>query len=1483
MMLFKRCLISAMFSAMLITSAAGFAESPATETLLKKARVLEGEGRLDLATQTWKQLLMADPNQQEALAGLAAAAKQNGNQAEAATYLDRLRKLNPNHPALARVESMKTISSQRGRLEEAGRLASSQKFEAAMQIYRDVFGNSPPPGGWAIAYYDTEASTPGGWETATAGLQKLNKQYPDNQDYQLTLGRLYTYRPQTRENGMKLLSAIPESSPLAPKAQQAWRQALIWAGAGVQPVYLRGYMARYHDTELEHQLTQSKEPGSASAGPPVSKEEAAMGRENKSGFAALSANQLPEAESHFQTALKTNANDSQALMGMGFVKMKQEDFESAETYFAHAKTVTPNNKTLLESFDTAHFWKTMKLASKAAAGADPASAVPLYQQALAMRPKSLDAVQGLAGVYTQVDNATAAIPLWQQVVAAQPSNSQAWRYLINAQYKAGNFSDALATAHQLAPAVQTVLTKDPEYLMMLAFITSEAGDTKQSSDYFQQALALAHSQKKDLPVELQLEFAGLFLRSGKSNEAAAAFQRITDARPTNVDAWLGLLTALNQRKGNEVKAFGAVQRMPKEIYAKAARRPDFLRAVATLYTNTKRYDLALPFLQRAIELESAGDHEVSLNTQLQLADLWTKTSQSSKTEKLLQHLTETHPESAEVWNAWITKLHSDQRDTEALTEMQRIPEDAARKLSTDSTFIGLRASVYAKVGRQSEALELVRNEMSRLSAESRPAPVALEAQLAWLLLDQEESQQELYALLQSELTRHDLTPEDRQAFTDIWSVWIQRRAQAAVEGGDLNKGIGILRAGARFLPNDLKIRSNLAGNLMKAGDTRAAFEIYHAWGLQGAPATDYIAAVGAAMGVRDSSAANQWLNKGLMLYPRDPGLLNLAGKQAASKGDYKKAESFWSAALQRMPKDPIGGSVGTNSPLPGPDGNASTATRELGQLLLDGKPGSSGGSTGTMSAPPSAYVPPRLALPNASPSPSAPLNPASDRTEPIQYPAPQHSGVQLRTIAFAMAPPNDGAPVPAAQNPTSVSEPPQDPYAPQTDADFLHRLLKSVEPKSKVTPGNSVAYDVPANLVPMSDDGTSIATSGASPGTGNPGPGSPAGGAALVSRTPREEVEDQIAAVEGRNTPYAGMGTTVSGRSGMAGYDKMTIQQANFEISGTLNNQIRLSLLVLPTLIDSGTFYGTPTQPFGTLGATVAPPGQSASGIAGEVQLSTEDFGLRFGQSPNGFLVKNWIGGLRYRPGKSPLTFLITRDSVKDSMLSYAGAKDPGTNTAWGGVIANAAQVIGNWGDGNSGFYANASYQSISGTHVAHNTRLDGTVGAYWKLYSGHGGALTAGMNFSAMHYDKNLSYFTYGQGGYFSPQRYFLFSAPLRWTGTWRRQVQYAISGSIGSQYANQATTPYYPLSPSIGFGIPYFPGQTTTGANYLLDFRASYQISPNWFLGLYANVNNARDYASQTASVYVRYMIRPRPLDTDLMIPSLPDWRGTQPFALP
>src|SRR5665213_3348056 len=185
-----------------------YAASQASVQLLGKARLLEGRGRLDLASQAWEQVLLAEPDNSEALGGLARYAKESGRKQEADRYLERLRKVDPKNAAISRVDDLHSMESQRGRLDEAQRLAAGKNFEGAMRLYRLVFGNEPPAGGWSIAYYETLASCPGGWEDATAGLERLLQKYPDAPEYRLSLGRLWTYRPQTRAKGFQLLESV---------------------------------------------------------------------------------------------------------------------------------------------------------------------------------------------------------------------------------------------------------------------------------------------------------------------------------------------------------------------------------------------------------------------------------------------------------------------------------------------------------------------------------------------------------------------------------------------------------------------------------------------------------------------------------------------------------------------------------------------------------------------------------------------------------------------------------------------------------------------------------------------------------------------------------------------------------------------------------------------------------------------------------------------------------------------------------------------------------------------------------------------------------------------------------------------------------------------------------------------------------------------------------------------------------------------------
>jgi hypothetical protein len=59
--------------------------------------------------------------------------------------------------------------------------------------------------------------------------------------------------------------------------------------------------------------------------------------------------------------------------------------------------------------------------------------------------------------------------------------------------------------------------------------------------------------------------------------------------------------------------------------------------------------------------------------------------------------------------------------------------------------------------------------------------------------------------------------------------------------------------------------------------------------------------------------------------------------------------------------------------------------------------------------------------------------------------------------------------------------------------------------------------------------------------------------------------------------------------------------------------------------------------------------------------------------------------------------------------------------------------------------------------------------GYYYKVINEDNRRVTVGLNNMLWHYDKDLSGYTLGQGGYYSPQEYVSFSVPV----TWRQRTE--------------------------------------------------------------------------------------------------------------
>jgi cellulose synthase operon protein C len=244
----------------------GFAQKPnappiagpehTRQILVANARALESRGRPDMAIQLWQQILLSDPKNAEALAGLARDYKLSGQQKESDAALDKLRAVNPNDPNIARIQALTSTRTQSDRLRQAGELARQGKNDDAMRIYRELYGDRPPDGDIALAYYQTLYGTASGKEQAIAAMRALAARNPGDPRYSIELGTMLTYDARTREEGIKIL----EAHPLDPNARQARRQALIWNSANpASATELRQYLREHpQDTEMAARLKEDE-------------------------------------------------------------------------------------------------------------------------------------------------------------------------------------------------------------------------------------------------------------------------------------------------------------------------------------------------------------------------------------------------------------------------------------------------------------------------------------------------------------------------------------------------------------------------------------------------------------------------------------------------------------------------------------------------------------------------------------------------------------------------------------------------------------------------------------------------------------------------------------------------------------------------------------------------------------------------------------------------------------------------------------------------------------------------------------------------------------------------------------------------------------------------------------------------------------------------------------------------------------------------
>ncbi|MCS2163916.1 cellulose synthase subunit BcsC-related outer membrane protein [Scandinavium sp. H11S7] len=284
----------------------------------------------------------------------------------------------------------------------------------------------------------------------------------------------------------------------------------------------------------------------------------------------------------------------------------------------------------------------------------------------------------------------------------------------------------------------------------------------------------------------------------------------------------------------------------------------------------------------------------------------------------------------------------------------------------------------------------------------------------------------------------------------------------------------------------------------------------------------------------------------------------------------------------------------------------------------------------------------------------------------------------------------------------------------------------------------------------------------------------------------------------------------------------------------------------------------------------VSTDSQKASGVELNMALSGDDYKVDIGSTPLGQDLNTLVGGVKWSPKLTnymSLIFTAERRSLTDSLLSYVGLKDTYSGKNWGQVTKNGGDVQLSYDDGDAGFYVGAGGYSYQGENVESNTSFNADAGVYLRPYHDDYQTLQTGLSMSYMDFSKNLSQFTFGQGGYFSPQNYISVSLPVDLTEKYNNWTM-KLGGSVGYQSYSQDKSAYFPTEPgwqqsletavANGFAKEaYYKGTSESGVGYSVRAAADYKVNNKMTIGGQVGYDTFGDYNESTASLYFRYLL--------------------------
>jgi tetratricopeptide (TPR) repeat protein len=1447
-----------------------------TKSLLEKARDLESRGRMDLAAQTWQQVLLADPGNTEALGGMARAAALKGDNALAQTYVERLRRINPNDPAIAAVANMQ-----------------AKPHPAAAKTTNNPPSPSQPVwhlGAAEMAAY--EALNAKRIDEAEVGFKAILARDPGNPSALAGMG----YVRMQQANFLGAISYL-EQAKLDTPSDKALSAALdtsrFWfiMGEGQNAVSANDLTTaekRYHSAlELRPDSPEALE---------------------GLGGTLLKAQQPKPAATLYERAIAAQPDSTVAWRGLFAAQLQSGNAPRAlatERRMPQAVLMQLESDPLfLQSLASAYSAAGHNLDAQKAL--ESAAKLPATADA---KGANTDIQTQLAGVLYASGQFDQAADLYRQLLMADNGDTAAMEGLAEVEHAMGHDEQAFATVQTMPPASYAAAMRDPNFEVTVAVIDRSLDKLDAAQDILQTAITQQTNAGQRPSPAIEMQLAEIYIQRGKPQLAYPIYQQMTKENPQRADAWAGLISTLHLT-GHDSEAVGQVALIPNSARPQLESNPSYLQTMAAVYAAQGRSREATQFLGRVEQGYAAQRAAPPADLEIQNAWLLYNGMDDARLYRQLMSLgartdlTDLQRRSVQtIWTNWAIRRANQAATAGNLARSISILNAAAQSFPDNPAVLRELANAYAQAGQSHQAVLIYRSQ-DMSAASSADYQSAVNAALA----ANDSKDAELW--LHNALAKY---PADAQVLL-LAAKYEQAR-------GDTARAMQYYRASLKAMP---PVTAS-AHPLLPGAPAPIS--------LPGAsPAQDLavLLAPGAIEpptygGTPSLLPPYETSNNGIVPpYMTNPGAAQTAAPTAgpafeasaatnsqptpAPTDDVPAADDgyrpFVPFIAPPRPTPPVAVSrngmpvevqLGNNTPPPVlpqaektdilPTARYVPSNRKAPIILSDPNMAAAQAErTRHQQAEAAAgrigqSNPPSEDTITGGQVPQPPTPPASQTGVPDtgtqQYPQPR---TQPSPVAQT---PRNRQPRTESTAPAQAATPSAPPQAPPPD-------VAPPEP-AQPAPANSSVSSSPAinqpayPIAPPPTDAELAA--------GNlPSLHGSYGAQAPIPVSPRQQAETGLASLEGTYSGFFGATGIGRYRSGTPGLDRLYDVESPVEASAVFGRSVRLTAIARPVFLNSGVlnpagFSSTNIPYLGTMPANTAnPPAQQYSdGVGGELQLTTRTLSLAAGYTPSNFLVHNVTGRLNWRPLGDHLAIFADRAPVTDTQLSYAGLRDPGVSIVqgpiWGGVIATTGGVRLGFGDPTrgSGFYLSGGGGVLTGRHVLDNQKFGGTAGAFFRVAKWPGtGSLSIGGDFAGMHYAHNEAGLTYGQGGYFSPNWYFVASVPVTFKGAYGSNFHYSATAALGVQTFQQQTAPFYPLDPilqgnfvppvgvscSIALQLSYncgaYPQTITTSFNYAVDAQASYRLADHWYAGGFLRANNTNNYNDVSAGFFLRFTFR-------------------------